>query len=83
MRRQRESNRGNICHASESVMALNQHVVHVGRGVVRVGNGSVCAYFRRIERKVFSLDDSSGAFSGVGVDDIVDSGGASRKINKP
>ena len=31
------------------------------------------AYFRRMERKVFNLDESSGAFSGVvaAVDDMV------------
>lgn len=33
------------------------------------------AYLRKMERKVFSLEESSGAFSGMAVDDMVRSGG--------
>jgi len=33
------------------------------------------AYLRRMDKKVFNLDDSSGVFSATATDDIVSSGG--------
>lgn len=35
------------------------------------GSQERVAYFRRMERKVFSLEESSGAFSGTAVADMV------------
>lgn len=37
-------------------------------------------YLRKMERKVFSLEESSGAFSGTAVDDMVRSGGLQKLI---
>ena len=41
------------------------------KAAVPGGNQGRVAYFRRMERKVFSLEESSGAFSGTATADIV------------
>lgn len=60
-------NRGLCQHPPETIETKAGICISTGRQ--RCGH----AYFRRMERKVFSLEDSSGAFSGVvAVDDIAE-----------
>lgn len=69
MRGERESNRCNIGHSDEPGNAHELAPV-MECAFVRAGKGKV-AYFRRMERKVFNFEESSGAFSGTAVVDIM------------